>query len=66
MSYHLIAFELINQLLCIDFPSPERKIFLADLKSTLPSSAASSFHNLGNVDNPTDTFIFGRRFSHQK
>ena len=49
MSYHLIAFELINQLLYINFPSLERKIFLKDLKSTLPSSVALSFRSLGIV-----------------
>ena len=31
MSYHLLAFELINQPLHINFPSLERKIFLKDL-----------------------------------
>ena len=36
MSYHLIAFELTNQLLYINCPSLERKIFQKDLKSTLP------------------------------
>ena len=40
MSDHLIAFELTNQLLCMDFPSLERKNFKKDLKSTLPSSLA--------------------------
>ena len=40
MSYDLTAFELINQLLYINFPSLERKIFQKDLKSTLPSSVA--------------------------
>ena len=40
MSYHLIAFELINQLLYINFPSLKRKIFQKDLKSRLPSSVA--------------------------
>ena len=40
-SYHLTAFQLINQLLYITFPRLERKIFLKDLKSTLPSSVAS-------------------------
>ena len=34
MSYHLIAFELTNQLLYMNFPSPERKIFQKNLKST--------------------------------
>ena len=40
MSYHLTAFELTNQLLYMNFPSLERKMFQKDLKSTLPSSAA--------------------------
>ena len=48
MSYHLIAFELINQLLSINFPNLQRKIFPKDLKSTLPLSVALSFRNLGN------------------
>ena len=43
MSYHLTAFELTNQLLCMNFPSLERKIFPKDLKSTLPSSVALCF-----------------------
>ena len=38
MSCHLTALELINQLLSINFPDRERKIFLKDLKSMLPSS----------------------------
>ena len=38
---------LINQLLYINFRSLKRKIFLKDLKSTLPSSVALSFLNLG-------------------
>ena len=46
MSYHLTAFELINQPLYINFPSLERKIFLKDLKSMLPSSVALRFRNL--------------------
>ena len=37
-SYHLTVFELITQLLYINIPSLERKIFLKDLKFTLPSS----------------------------
>ena len=40
MSYHLTAFELRNQLLYMNFPSLERRIFQKDLKSTLPSSVA--------------------------
>ena len=40
MSYHLLAFELTNQLLYMNFPSLERKIFQNNLKSTLPSSVA--------------------------
>ena len=40
MSYHLTSFELTNQLLYINFPSLELKIFQKDLKSTLPSSVA--------------------------
>ena len=40
MLYHLTAFELINQLLYINFPSLERKIFQKDLKSMLSSSVA--------------------------
>ena len=39
-SYHLIAFELINPLLYIYFPSSECRIFLKDLKSKLPLSVA--------------------------
>ena len=39
-SYHLIAFELVNPLFYIYFPSFEYRIFLKDLKSTLPSSVA--------------------------
>ena len=39
-SCHLSAFELMNQLLYINFPSLKRKIFPKDLKSTLPSSVA--------------------------
>ena len=50
MSYHLIAFELTNQLLYINFPSLEHKIFQEDQKSTLPSSVALSFCNLGNIE----------------
>ena len=46
-SYHLTAFELINQLLYINFPSLEREIFLKDLKSMLPSSVVLRFRNLG-------------------
>ena len=38
MSYHLTAFELTNQLLCMNFPSLERQIFQKHLMSTLPSS----------------------------
>ena len=48
MSHHLTAFKLINQLLYINFPSLERKILQKDLKSTLPSSFALWFRNLGN------------------
>ena len=47
MPYHLIASELINQLLYINFPSLKRKILLKDLKSTLLSSVALPFGNLG-------------------
>ena len=39
-SYHLTAFELINQPLYMNFLSLEGKIFLKDLKSTLLSSVA--------------------------
>ena len=39
-SYHLMAFELVNPLLYICFPTFECGIFLRDLKSTLPSSVA--------------------------
>ena len=39
-SYHLIAFELLNPLFYIDFPGFEYRIFLKDLKSTLPWSVA--------------------------
>ena len=52
MSYHLTAFELTNQLLYMNFPSLERQIFLKDLMSTLPSSVALRFRNLGNVITP--------------
>ena len=38
MSYYLTAFELTNQLLYLNFPSLERKIFQTDHKSTFPSS----------------------------
>ena len=37
MSYYLIVFELMNQLLYLNFPSLECKIFQTDHKSTLPS-----------------------------
>ena len=47
---HLTAFELTNQLLYMNFPSVELKFFQKDLKSTLPSSVALWFRNLGNVD----------------
>ena len=40
MSYHLAAFELINQSLYVNFPSLERKMFVKDLKPTLPSYLA--------------------------
>ena len=40
MSYHLTAFELINQLLCINFQNLEGKIFQKDLKSAMPSFVA--------------------------
>ena len=40
MSYHLAAFELISQPVYVNFPGLEHKIFLKDLKSTLPSSVA--------------------------
>ena len=36
-SYHLVAFELVNPLLYIYFPSFEYRIFVKDLKSTLLS-----------------------------
>ena len=39
-SYHLTAFELINQLPYINFPSFECGFFKKDLKSTLSSSVA--------------------------
>ena len=45
----LTDFELTNQLPCMNFPSPERKIFQKDLKSTLPSSVALWFRNLNNL-----------------
>ena len=47
MSYHLTAFELTNQVLHTNFPSIKRKFFQKNLKSTLPSSVALSFRNLG-------------------
>ena len=37
-SFHLITIELVNPLLYIYFLSFEYRIFLKDLKSTLPSS----------------------------
>ena len=49
MSYHLTAFELTNQLLYMNSPSLERKIFQKNLTSTLPSSVALRFRNLGNL-----------------
>ena len=49
MAHHLIAFELIIHLLYINFPSLQSKTFLKDVKSTLLSSVALSFRNLGNV-----------------
>ena len=49
MSCHLTAFELINQLLFMNFPSLERDIFQKDLKSRLQSSAVLWFRNLGTV-----------------
>ena len=49
MSYHLIASALLNQLLYINFPSLERKMFPKNLKFTLPSSVALSFRNLGDI-----------------
>ena len=39
-SYHLKAFEQVNPLLYFYFYSFECRIFLKDLKSTLPSSVA--------------------------
>ena len=48
MSY-VTVFEPISQLLFINFPSLEHKIFLKDLKSTLPASVALRFRNLGNI-----------------
>ena len=39
-SYHLTAFELINQLPYINFPSFECRRFEKDLKSMLSSSVA--------------------------
>ena len=39
-SYHLTAFELMNQLLYINFLSLERNFFLKDLKYTMPLSVA--------------------------
>ena len=45
-SYHLIAFEQVNPLLYIYFPSFEYGTFLKDLKSTLPSSVELQFRNL--------------------
>ena len=39
-SYHLTAFEMINQLPYINFPSFECRFFKKDLKSTLSSSVA--------------------------
>ena len=45
--HHLTAFELTNQLLYMNFPSLERKIFQKDLKSTLLWSFKLWFRNLG-------------------
>ena len=45
MSYHLAAFELINQSLYINFAILERNIFLKDPKFTLRSSVALWFCN---------------------
>ena len=61
MSYHLIASELINQLLYINFPSLELKIFLRDLKSMLSSSVALSFRNLGNIAKGRNIFLMYRQ-----
>ena len=49
MPYHLTAFELTNQLLYMNFPSLEGKIFQKDQKSTLPSSVALRFRNFGII-----------------
>ena len=48
-SCHLPAFELINQLPYINFPSFECRFFSKDLKSTWSSSVALSFRNLVNA-----------------
>ena len=42
MLYRLTGFELINQLLYINSPNLERKIFLKDLKSTRGGGATAS------------------------
>ena len=49
MSYHLTASEVTNQLLYMNFPNLECKICQKDLTSTLPSSVALCFRNLGNL-----------------
>ena len=53
MSCHLTAFDITNQLLYMNFPSLERKIF----QSTLPSSAAMWFRNLGTGF--METWLYG-------
>ena len=59
MSYHLRAFELINQLFYVNFPSLERRFFQKDLKSMLPSSVALWFSNLGTIRNDHSTGYIG-------
>ena len=49
-SHNLIAFELVNPLLYIYFPSFECRSFLKDLKSTFPSSVVLWFRNLAIRD----------------
>ena len=58
-SYHLIVFELVNLLLYIYFLSSEYRIFLKDLKSTLPWSVALRFLNLANIHDADSTEIHG-------
>ena len=59
------AFELINQLLYINFPSLKRKIFLKDLKSTLSSSAASVYDYDSHRLRYCSTKMLGQKAGHE-